>query len=105
MQIVEAVTAEHIAQVRELFEEYWASFGFTPCFQNFGAELAGLFPGPNDPALGPNAFLSDPKGTETENKFDIRYDYTIGSKDNFFARFSYGNDSTFLPSPMQMFQS
>lgn len=64
-----------------------------------GAELAGLFPAPNDPALGPNAFLSDPKGTETENKFDIRYDYTIRSKDNFFARFSYGNDSTFLPSP------
>jgi hypothetical protein len=64
-----------------------------------GGELAGLFPAPNDLALGPNAFLSDPKGTETENKFDVRYDYTIGGKDNFFARFSYGNDSTFLPSP------
>ena len=51
MQIVEAVTAEHIAQVRELFEEYWASFGFTPCFQNFGAELAGL-PGEYQPPGG-----------------------------------------------------
>lgn len=28
--------------VRVLFEEYWQSFGFTPCFQNFGEELAGL---------------------------------------------------------------
>jgi len=51
MQIVEAVTAEHIAQVRELFEEYWASFGFTPCFQNFGVELAGL-PGEYRPPGG-----------------------------------------------------
>ena len=25
-----------------LLEEYWDSFGFTPCFQNFGDELAGL---------------------------------------------------------------
>ena len=51
MRIVEAVTAEQIAQVRELFEEYWASFGFTPCFQNFGAELAGL-PGEYQPPGG-----------------------------------------------------
>ena len=28
--------------MRELFEEYWQSFGFTPCFQNFSGELAGL---------------------------------------------------------------
>jgi hypothetical protein len=64
-----------------------------------GAGLAALFPAPNDLAVGTNFFLSDPKGTETENKFDIRYDYTIGAKDNFFVRFSYGNDSKFLPSP------
>jgi GNAT superfamily N-acetyltransferase len=42
VRIVEAVTAEQLAQVRALFEEYWSSFGFTPCFQNFGAELAAL---------------------------------------------------------------
>jgi ribosomal protein S18 acetylase RimI-like enzyme len=28
--------------VQALFQEYWDSFGFTPCFQDFGAELAGL---------------------------------------------------------------
>jgi len=77
--------------------------GTNTAIDPLGAELAGLFPIPNDPALGPNAFLSDPKGTETENKFDIRYDYTISGKDNFFARFSYGNDSTFLPSPFSNF--
>jgi len=31
-----------IQQARGLFEEYWTSFGFTPCFQNFGAELESL---------------------------------------------------------------
>jgi GNAT superfamily N-acetyltransferase len=42
MRIVLVETVEQTAQVRELFEEYWASFGFTPCFQNFAVELAGL---------------------------------------------------------------
>ncbi len=64
-----------------------------------GQELANLFPGPNAPQFGTQAFLSDPKKSETENKFDIRSDYTISQKDNLFARFSYGKDSTFLPSP------
>jgi hypothetical protein len=60
--------------------------------------LAALFPAPNAPQFGPQAFLSDPKRTETENKFDTRFDYTLSGKDNFFARFSYGKNSTFLPS-------
>jgi putative acetyltransferase len=37
--------------VQVLFEEYWQSFGFTPCFQNFGEELAGL-PGAYAPPTG-----------------------------------------------------
>jgi ribosomal protein S18 acetylase RimI-like enzyme len=42
MQIVHVVTADQLAEVRALFEEYWRSFGFTPCFQNFSGELAEL---------------------------------------------------------------
>jgi putative acetyltransferase len=42
MEIVSVAGAEHLAMVRQLFEEYWQSFGFTPCFQNFAAEVAGL---------------------------------------------------------------
>lgn len=61
-------------------------------------ELANLFPAPNSSLPGGN-FLADPLGTESENKFDIRIDQTISAKDNFFTRFSYGNDGTFLPSP------
>jgi hypothetical protein len=65
-------------------------------------ELANLFPAPNvnvSTLLAAGNYLSDPERSETENKFDLRIDQTISGKDNFFARFSYGNDSNFLPSP------
>jgi putative acetyltransferase len=42
MEIVHVTTAPQLADVRALFEEYWQSFGFTPCFQNFSGELAAL---------------------------------------------------------------
>jgi putative acetyltransferase len=43
--IAQVLTAGQLAEVRRLFEEYWSSFGFTPCFQHFDQEVAGL-PGP-----------------------------------------------------------
>jgi GNAT superfamily N-acetyltransferase len=51
MRIAGVESASQIAQVRELFEEYWAAFGFTPCFQNFGVEVVGL-PGDYAPPRG-----------------------------------------------------
>jgi hypothetical protein len=63
------------------------------------ARLAALFPIPNASQFGGNAFLSDPKRSETDNKFDVRIDQTISQKDNFFVRFSYGDSNDFLPSP------
>jgi putative acetyltransferase len=57
MRVARAETAEDLAVVRELFQEYWNSFGFTPCFQGFGAELAGL-PGPYAPPGGGLALAS-----------------------------------------------
>lgn len=64
-----------------------------------GSRLAALFPVSNTTEGGGNNFLADPKRRETEDKFDIRLDHSFRQKDNFFARFSYGNDRTFLPSP------
>jgi len=67
-----------------------------------GQELANLFPAPNtsiNNVLVAGNYLSDPKRTETQNKLDVRFDNTITQKDNFFARYSYGKDSTFVPSP------
>ncbi|MFZ0478756.1 MAG: TonB-dependent receptor [Terriglobales bacterium] len=69
-----------------------------------GQELANLFPPANaniNSLQAAGNYLSDPKKSETENKFDIRGDYTISDKDSFFARYSYGKDSTFLPSPFE----
>jgi putative acetyltransferase len=51
VHIAQATSTAEIAQVRKLFEEYWNSFGFTPCFQNFSSELAGL-PGKYAPPGG-----------------------------------------------------
>jgi putative acetyltransferase len=51
MEIVQVETAAQLEEVRALFEEYWNSFGFTPCFQNFSSELAEL-PGPYLPPRG-----------------------------------------------------
>jgi putative acetyltransferase len=41
----------HLEQVRALLQEYWDSFGFTPCFQGFSEELARL-PGEYAPPQG-----------------------------------------------------
>jgi putative acetyltransferase len=51
IKIVPVAGAEALAAARELLQEYWDSFGFTPCFQNFSAELAGL-PGDYAPPRG-----------------------------------------------------
>jgi hypothetical protein len=47
-------SAGEIEKVRELFEEYRNSFGFTPCFQNFAGEVAVL-PGDYAPTTGRRA--------------------------------------------------
>ena len=51
MEIRAVGTDADLVQVRSLLEEYWASFGFTPCFQNFGQELVNL-PGQYAPPSG-----------------------------------------------------
>jgi putative acetyltransferase len=39
---VQAESPPHVAQARELFQEYAQSLGVSLCFQNFEQELAGL---------------------------------------------------------------
>jgi len=63
MQILAAETREQIEEVRQLFEEYWNAFLFTPCFQNFGDEVAHL----------PGAYAA-PDGRLALAMVDGRYD-------------------------------
>jgi GNAT superfamily N-acetyltransferase len=51
LEIVSADSAENLSAVKALFQEYWDSFGFTPCFQDFDSELASL-PGKYAPPRG-----------------------------------------------------
>lgn len=70
--ILPAHTPDHLALIRNLFEEYWSSFGFTPCFQNFGAELAAL-PGDYAPPAGRLALAvvdDQPAGCAALRRFD-----------------------------------
>jgi GNAT superfamily N-acetyltransferase len=72
MQIVPVATAEQLTQVRALFEEYWQSFGFTPCFQNFAGELSAL-PGDYVPPAGRLALAlvdGQPAGCAALRRFD-----------------------------------
>ncbi len=55
--------------VRRLLKEYWQSFGFTPCFQNFSEELAGL-PGDYAPPGGRQALAR--VGQEPAGCFALR---------------------------------
>jgi GNAT superfamily N-acetyltransferase len=57
-------------EVRALLGEYWTSFGFTPCFQGFDEELAGL-PGAYAPPLGA-LLLAPAKGCVAVRPLDAR---------------------------------
>ena len=70
-QIAPAAAAQ-VDAIRGLFEEYWKSFGFTPCFQHFDEELASL-PGayaPPDGRLGIAIVDRDTAGCVALRRFD-----------------------------------
>jgi GNAT superfamily N-acetyltransferase len=51
MRMIQPENSAEWDQVRELFREYWTSFGFSQCFQGFENEVAGL-PGAYAPPGG-----------------------------------------------------
>lgn len=72
MTIVPAAGGPRLEQVRALFRVYWDSFGFTPCFQGFGAEVKGL-PGvyaPPDGRLGLALVDGEPAGCVALRRLD-----------------------------------
>jgi putative acetyltransferase len=72
-EILPVTDESRLAEVRTLFQEYWDSFGFTPCFQGFGEELTRL-PGEYVPPGGRLALaLVDgrPAGCIALRRFDV----------------------------------
>ncbi len=72
MRIVPVTDAQQVDTVRRLFEEYWESFGFTPCFQGFSTEVAEL-PGHYAPPGGRLAIAEvdgEPAGCVALRRFD-----------------------------------
>ncbi len=72
MKIAQVESAADLTHVKTLFEEYWASFGFAPCFQNFGDEVAAL-PGPYAPPGGRLGLVivdGEPAGCVAVKRFD-----------------------------------
>lgn len=41
-EVIAATTDAHVEAVRALWTAYWSELGFTPCFQGFEQEVAGL---------------------------------------------------------------
>ena len=70
--MIQHARPEDIPAVRALFEEYWQSFGFTPCFQGFDREVANL-PGDYAPPGGRLALArvdGEPAGCAALRRFD-----------------------------------
>jgi GNAT superfamily N-acetyltransferase len=82
--IRQAVSADALESVRGLFEEYWTSFGFTPCFQNFDSELAAL-PGKYAPPYG-RLLLAKVNGQPAGCVALRRFDQTRGEVKRLYVR-------------------
>jgi len=82
--IQQAVSTNALEAVRALFQEYWASFGFTPCFQNFDSELAAL-PGKYAPPHG-RLLLAMVNGRPAGCVALRRFDQTRGEVKRLYVR-------------------
>ena len=82
--IQQAVSADALESVRALFQEYWTSFGFTPCFQNFDSELAAL-PGKYAPPHG-RLLLATLSGQPAGCVALRRFDQTRGEVKRLYVR-------------------
>ena len=82
--IEQAASADELESVRALFQEYWTSFGFTPCFQNFDSELAAL-PGKYAPPHG-RLLLATVNGRPAGCVALRRFDQTRGEVKRLYVR-------------------
>ena len=108
---VTGLTATKAGYVRDPFTSTGAAPGAGMCstctntlpvsrVSAVSAGLAALFPLPNTNGVAfGNNYVSAPKLYQTQDSFDARVDQNISSKDQLFARGSYGNIPRNIPAP------
>jgi len=69
------------------------------CLDSAAMNIANLYPAPIPGAGTANNFLFNPIRENNQNSFDVRLDHQLGSRDSFFATFSYGNVTAVRPDP------
>lgn len=71
-------------------------------FDSIGAELASFYPAPNKPGLTQN-FLYNPADNSNRDRWDIKIDHSINSRNSLIGRMSYQKDvepaAPELPAP------
>ncbi len=78
--------------------KFTSNAGLNTPIDPLAARLAALLPGPNVNISG-NNFLVDPKRRVSRNNFDVRVDHKFTGSDDFFVRFSYEDQPSFIPGP------
>ena len=88
LRIAQAHSSADLAAVRDLFQDYWKAFGFTPCFQGFDTEVATL-PGKYAPPTGRLllARFNNPPDDQPAGCVALRaFDQTRGEMKRMFVR-------------------
>jgi len=84
LDVRQAESAEQVASIRELFQEYAQSLGFSLCFQSFDKELAGL-PGDYAPPEG-RLLLATHEGAPAGCVALHKLDFTICEMKRLYVR-------------------
>ncbi len=66
-----------------------------------GQAVVNLYPLPNIPSAGLfNNYLLNPKLIKNESSFDVRVDYRLSDRDQFFSHYTFDDLHVLLPAPL-----
>jgi hypothetical protein len=69
------------------------------CLDPAALDVINLYPAPNAPEFGAQAFRFNPAFRNNQDSFDVRLDHQLTSKDSLFGSFSFGNVDSHHPDP------
>jgi hypothetical protein len=70
------------------------------CLDPAALNVMGLYPSPNAPEFGDNAFRFNPAFRNNQDSFDVRIDHQLAGSDSLFGSFSFGNVDSHHPDPL-----